>query len=57
MGRALHVITELAGEIKADLIVIASHGHTGLKHLLMGSNAENVVRLAPCPELAIRVFD
>ena len=37
-----------------DLIVLATHGRTGLKHLLMGSVSENVVRSATCPVLTIR---
>ena len=53
-GRAHHVITELATEQKTDLIVIATHGHSGLEHLLMGSTAENVVRHATCPVLSVR---
>lgn len=38
----------------ADLIVMATHGHTGLKHFLLGSVTENVVRHAPCPVLVVR---
>lgn len=53
-GRAHHVITEVAKETNADLIVIATHGHSGLEHLLMGSTAENVVRHASCPVLSVR---
>lgn len=37
-----------------DLIVLATHGRTGLMHLLMGSVAEKVVRTAPCPVLTLR---
>ena len=37
-----------------DLIVIATHGRTGLAHVLMGSVAETVVRTAPCPVLTVR---
>jgi nucleotide-binding universal stress UspA family protein len=48
------VITDLAGEIEADLIVIPSHGRTGMKRLLLGSVAERVVRLAHCPVLVLR---
>lgn len=47
-------ITELAKERDAGLIVISSHGHTGLSRLLLGSVAERVVRLAPCPVLVLR---
>ena len=53
-GRAHQVITEFAKEQKTDLIVIATHGHSGLEHLLMGSTAENVVRHATCPVLSVR---
>jgi len=37
-----------------DLIVVATHGRTGLSHVLMGSVAESVVRTAPCPVLTVR---
>jgi nucleotide-binding universal stress UspA family protein len=47
-------ITAFAERLKADLIVIPSHGRTGLKRLLMGSVAERVVRLAHCPVLVLR---
>jgi nucleotide-binding universal stress UspA family protein len=49
-----HVITDLASEVGADLIVIPSHGRTGVKRLLLGSVAERVVRLAHCPVLVLR---
>jgi nucleotide-binding universal stress UspA family protein len=53
-GAAYHEICELAREIKADLIVLATRGHSGLKHVLLGSTAERVVRVAPCPVLVVR---
>ena len=53
-GRAAPEIAVAAREIEADLIVIATHGRTGLKHVLLGSVAENVVRHAPCPVLTVR---
>ncbi len=37
-----------------DLIVVATHGRTGLPHLLIGSTAERIVRLSPCPVLTVR---
>ena len=46
-------IVKKAKQSKADLIVMGTHGRTGLKHLLMGSVAERVVRLARCPVLTI----
>jgi nucleotide-binding universal stress UspA family protein len=47
-------IAEYAGEVKADLIVMPSHGRRGLKRLLIGSVAERVVRLAHCPVLVLK---
>ncbi len=43
-----------AKEKKIDLIVIATHGHTGVEHMLFGSTAARVVRTATCPVLTIR---
>ena len=53
-GRAAQEIVAAAAELEADLIVIATHGHTGLRHVLLGSTAESVVRRAPCPVLTVR---
>lgn len=53
-GNPFHEITEAARELKADLIVIATHGYTGIKRALMGSTAERVVRHAQCPVLTVR---
>jgi nucleotide-binding universal stress UspA family protein len=47
-------IAAAAEELHADLIVIATHGRTGLSHVLLGSTAERVVRHAPCPVLTLR---
>ena len=47
-------IPVIARELEADLIVTTTHGYTGLKHLLMGSTAEGIVRRAPCPVLVVR---
>ena len=54
IGDPGHEITGLAGRENADLIVLSSHGRTGLKHLLIGSVAERVIRLAHCPVLVLR---
>ncbi len=54
-GSPVSEIIDVAKELKADLIVISTHGHTGLKHVLLGSVAENVVRHAPCPVFVVRV--
>jgi nucleotide-binding universal stress UspA family protein len=53
-GRAYKAICETAREHKADLIIIGTHGFTGLKHLLLGSTAERVIRHAPCSVLTVR---
>ncbi|MGH8094078.1 MAG: universal stress protein [Chthoniobacterales bacterium] len=53
-GRPDHEICRLAATIKADLIVLSTHGYTGLKHVVLGSTAERVVRFAPCPVLVLR---
>jgi nucleotide-binding universal stress UspA family protein len=54
VGDAGREITELAEREGADLIVIPSHGYGFLKHMLLGSVAERVVRLAHCPVLVLR---
>jgi nucleotide-binding universal stress UspA family protein len=54
IGLAYQKILETAAAEKVDLIVIATHGRTGLSHLVLGSVAERVVRLAPCPVLTMR---
>lgn len=53
-GPAIPEILSYADQHKIELIVLATHGRTGIKHLLMGSVAENVVRGAKCPVLTIR---
>jgi len=54
VGIPYRKIVDVAAAEKADLIVMATHGRTGLGHLLIGSVAERVVRTAPCPVLTIR---
>jgi nucleotide-binding universal stress UspA family protein len=53
-GVPLQAIIETAESREVDLIVMGTHGWTGLSHVLMGSVAEKVVRLAPCPVLVTR---
>ena len=53
-GRSFHEIADAARTRKVDLIIIATHGYTGLKHALLGSTTERVVRHAPCPVLVVR---
>jgi len=54
VGRPADTIVRLARERDADLIVMATHGRTGLAHMVLGSVAEKVVRLAPCPVLTVK---
>jgi nucleotide-binding universal stress UspA family protein len=54
IGAPATAITETAQTAGHDLIVMGTHGRTGLKHLLIGSVAERVVRTAPCPVLTLR---
>jgi len=53
-GKPFMEIIETAVEEDIDLIIIASHGHTGVEHLLFGSTADKVIRKAPCPVLTLR---
>lgn len=53
-GRPVDEIARYADEIGAVMIVMATHGHSGLRHLLIGSTTEGVVRHANCPVLTVR---
>ena len=53
-GSPAQSILEVAERDKSDLIVIGTHGRSGLGHLLLGSVAEKVLRRAPCPVLTVR---
>ena len=53
-GEAASEIVRVAKERGVDLIVISSHGRTGLGRILFGSTAESVVRHAPCPVLVVK---
>jgi nucleotide-binding universal stress UspA family protein len=53
-GAPYDAIVNAAKSKKCDLIVMGTHGRSGLGHLLLGSTAEKVVRLAECPVLTIR---
>jgi nucleotide-binding universal stress UspA family protein len=53
-GYPATAIEEEARERGVDLVVIGTRGHSGLKHLLLGSVAERVVQKAPCPVLAVK---
>lgn len=53
-GRSFHEIAAAARTRKVDLIILSTHGYTGLKHALLGSTTERVVRHAHCPVLVVR---
>ena len=53
-GAPATAVIEYAKREKIDLILIGTHGRTGLGHLVMGSVAEKIVRLAPCPVLTLK---
>jgi nucleotide-binding universal stress UspA family protein len=53
-GDSVQGIVSHARDQKIDLIVLATHGRTGLGHVLLGSVAERIVREAPCPVLTVR---
>jgi len=53
-GTPAQAIIDYAKKAEIDLIVLGTHGRRGLSHMVMGSVAERVVRLAPCPVLTVR---
>lgn len=53
-GRPWQEIVKFAKEEDTDLLVISTHGYTGIKHALLGSVAEKIVRHAPCPVFVVR---
>jgi universal stress protein A len=53
-GRPPDIICDHAVAMRADLIIIGSHGRSGLRRLLLGSVAEQVARTSPCPVLIVR---
>lgn len=53
-GTPTQTIVDTAGEQRVDLIIMGTHGRTGLAHIFLGSVAEYVVRQAPCPVLVTR---
>lgn len=54
VGSPAREIVETARSMPADLIVISTHGRTGLKHVFLGSVTEHVVQRAPCPVFVVR---
>src|SRR5262247_4939360 len=53
-GTPTQTILDTAGEQGVDLIIMGTHGRTGLAHVFLGSVAEHVVRQGPCPVLVVR---
>jgi nucleotide-binding universal stress UspA family protein len=56
LSRVSAIIVAHAKEWHADLIVMGTHGRRGLSHLLMGSDAETVIRTSPVPVLTVRLI-
>jgi nucleotide-binding universal stress UspA family protein len=54
LGDATEQIVAAAADYGTDMIVIGTHGRTGLEHLILGSVAERVIRLAACPVVTVR---
>ena len=55
IGHPFEQILEVAKGERVDMIVMGTHGRTGLAHIVLGSVAERVVRMAPCPVLTVKV--
>ena len=53
-GKTYEVVRQYVGGHEIDLVILSTHGHRGLTHLLLGSTAEMVVRTAPCPVLTVK---
>jgi universal stress protein A len=53
-GSAWHGVCEYAREKEIELIIIGTHGRTGIQHVLIGSTAERIVQHAPCPVLTVK---
>ncbi len=56
-GKPFRAIVEVAEELDTELIILPTHGHTGLSHVLLGSVAEKVAEHAPCAVLILRKHD
>jgi nucleotide-binding universal stress UspA family protein len=54
VGKPAEELLRVARQEAVDLIVMGTHGHTGLAHALLGSTAETVLRTAPCPVFTVR---
>lgn len=54
VGSPVPEILAAARDLKADLLCVGTHGRTGLAHLIFGSQAERIIREAPCPVLTVK---
>ena len=54
VGSPVAEIVAAATDLKADLLCVGTHGRTGLAHLILGSQAERIIREAPCPVLTVK---
>lgn len=54
IGSPVPEIVAAANDLKADLLCVGTHGRTGLAHLLLGSQAERIIREAPCPVVTVK---
>ncbi len=54
VGHAASEVVNYANEVGADLIVMTTHGYSGVKHMMLGSTTEDVLRHADCPVLSVR---
>ena len=55
IGKSAQKIVEYADSVSAEVIVMTTHGYSGVKHVLLGSTTEGVLRHANCPVLSIRI--
>lgn len=56
IGNPAAIVLDLAGRLDVDLIVLGSHGRSGIRRFWLGSVTEKVVQLAPCPVFTVKVF-
>ena len=54
VGSPVAEIVAAADDLKADLLCVGTHGRTGLAHLILGSQAERIIRESPCPVLTVK---
>ena len=54
VGQPADEIVQYASDVEASMIVMSLHGYTGVRHLVLGSTTESVLRRAGCPVLSIR---